>query len=252
VPGFAPSGIAWADRSDPRPLAGLVAFLGALVTLAGGAAALLAPVAAEPGGGRRRVLGSTAVSLVVVLTAVCWGLYAAFSGPELALGVPAVAALARLPALHAGPAGPALVAAVVLGFGALLVATSEALRARVVGLAGGDATRGRLAWGAAVLLASLLALPPGGLWDALGLACGLAAVVAVAPALASTRPFARGGGAAAGAVVFAALALPGGLADTSSSVLAAAPALVAAPLAWLVTRALEGVAAAAVAPDGRG
>jgi len=251
VPGVAPSGVAWADPPDVRGAGALLGFLGALVTLGGGAVALLVAPPAEKG--RAAGARAAAAALVAAVAAVCWGVYAAAAAPDLALGVPPVTALARLPALVVpAPWGAALAAAAAAGLLALLVATADALRVRIAALAGGGHRRGRLAWAVAVAAAAVTSAGAVDAWRALALGCGLAAAVTVAPALAAAAPLARAAGAAAGAMSFTALALPGAPVAAWIPALAASPALVAAPFAWGVARALDAVAPVLVAPRRRG
>ncbi len=241
VPEAPLSGVTWADPRERGLGTALATFLAALVTLAGGALVLLPPP--RDGDGPHVAAGlapfeALAVPLVVV-SAVCWGVYGGFAGPELALGAPAVAPLARLPwALPGPPWDRALVLTVLIGLMALFVATTLALRHRVLAIARAErgARRGAgldVVWLGLLAGATALAAWPIDTWRALTLALGLAAV-AIAPALAGAGSTARAAGALVGVVVFAALALAGPRLTAGASVVGAYPALVAAPVAWAV------------------
>jgi|GEM_PF-752703 len=236
VPGAPPSGTAWAERRARGGVPGLMAFLGALLTMTGGAWLLLA---ARTRAGTVAAALAPPTTAAVAMAAGSWGVYAAFAGPDVMLGAPALGALARVPlALDAAPWPPLVVAGAALGLVALLLAAADTLRERLGGLGGGDRTRRRLAWGVAVAVAAGLALAAGDAWRWLTLGWGLAAAAWGAPALAAADPRARTAGAAAGALTFAALAAGVGGLDAWVPALGAWPALGAAPLAWGLTRAL--------------
>ncbi|HEV8641276.1 MAG TPA: hypothetical protein VGV13_09285 [Methylomirabilota bacterium] len=241
VPEAPLSGVIWADPRERSLGTALATFLAALVTLAGGALVLLPP--RRDGDGPHVAaglapLGALAVPLVVV-GAVCWGVYGGFAGPELALGAPAVASLARLPwALPGPPWDRALVLTVLIALMALFVATTSALHDRVLTAVTVERGTGRgarvdVVWLGLLAGATALAAWPVDTWRALTLALGLAAV-AIAPALAGAGSAARAAGALVGAAVFAALALAGPGLAAGASVVGAYPALVAAPVAWAV------------------
>ncbi|MBI3636292.1 MAG: hypothetical protein HY216_08775 [Candidatus Rokubacteria bacterium] len=129
VPGAAPSGVTWADppsrrRSRVLAEAGTLAF-----TVVG---AVLAP----------------ALAVGVAVVAALLGIYGAWIAPDLGLGAPPSVPLVRLPLSTAGGVqGALLVASLVAGLLALLVAAACALRDRiaagVVAWPGGDASRAR-------------------------------------------------------------------------------------------------------------
>ena len=87
VPGAPISGVAWADATASSALDGLLAAAGAVVTLVGGGLTLLASPSASKTSVRSHVALLATASVVIV--AVCWGVYAADVGADLALGVPA-------------------------------------------------------------------------------------------------------------------------------------------------------------------
>ncbi len=245
VPGAPESGVAWADPRRGDPVGAVGDGLGLALTLAGGAVALAgraggSPRRHVPTPDGRRVLTRALASLrtllapwLVVLTTVCWGVYAAFAAPDAAVGTPAVGVLVALPSALPGPPWATLLAAAALtGVAALFVATASALHHRVAALAGPDSVRPvwPALWAATVAVAALGALWPHDAWRAVVLASGFAASV-TAPLLAVAGPSARLTGALTGASVFGVLALAGGHQLPWTAVVAY-PALVAAPAAW--------------------
>jgi hypothetical protein len=237
VPGAALSGVAWADPAERTPVAALAAFAGAALTLAGAAAVLLA------GGGRGRAGSARAgrgraaalAPILIGVIAVSWGVVGAHAAPELALGAPDVAPLVRLPHVVPGPPWDRpLVAAALLGLGALFVVAVSAIRDRAVELLGGrdgpDAvTRGLIPAGVAAGL--ILVGRPAGAWDALALGGGLAASAVVAPVLAAGGLAARRAGALAGAAAYVVTAQSASWLLAWAPAVDAYPALLAAPLA---------------------
>jgi hypothetical protein len=235
VPGAPPSGTSWAEQRTAGGVEGLAGFLGALVTLAGGAWLIVG----TPGAGRARTSAAPILLAAVVAAATSWGTYAAFAGADLMFGAPPIAALARVPALlAAAPGAPALVACALIGLAALAFAAADALRERVAALTGGEPARGWVAWCAVIAAAAGLALPPSDAWRWLALGCGVAATAWAAPTLAARGARAREAGAAVGVLAFAALTAGVLSAETWLPALAVWPALAAAPLAWAVTRGL--------------
>lgn len=232
VPGAPASGTAWADAYVPTPFGALATFLGAVLTLGGVCAGRSGP---EP---RRATAALAAVTgLVVVGAVVCWGVYAALAGPDLALGGPLVGTLVRAPDVLVPSASRVPAALLVAGGAALLVAVTSALHARAtaaVGRAGMLAWQARLGWIALVVAAAVgAAVRPVDGWRFFTLGAGLAASVLVAPRLIGV-PAARTAAAVAGAVAFVGLALAAGELREVAPVVAEYPALLAAPLAWAV------------------
>lgn len=245
VPGAAPSGISWAEPRGVHPLGAAADVFAAALTLAGGAAVLLGRGAARdegPPAGVARVAAilTPLAPFCIVVLAVCAGVYAAFAGPDLGLGAPAIAPLLGLPAVLPGPPWDRpLLAATLLGLAACLVATTAAFR----GLAAARATAERAAlrrspvfWILAGTAIAVAAAGPDDPWRVLTLGCGLAASAVAAPVLAGAAGPARLAGSVIGAGAFIALALDVGELGTGVPVLAAYPALVAAPLAFGVAR----------------
>jgi hypothetical protein len=232
VPGSAPSGAAWAEPPERRTLGTAAHALGAALTLVGGALALLP----RPGPGVwRRAVAGPAFLLALTLAVVCWGIYAVYAAPDLALAAPPGAGLVELPAVvFAPPGGRMLVATSVLALLLLWVATALALRdvlAAHAGSAGAD-----VAWAGLLTLAVVAGLWPGDAWRAWLTACGLAAASVAAPRLAGGGARAGLAGSLAGALAFVGLAAAGGRLPAWAAVVAAYPALLAAPLAWVVVR----------------
>src|SRR5439155_53791 len=106
IPGAPASGVAWADPPERGGLASVLEALGTLVTLVGGALAL---VGSRPTLGARAVYAGSGLLLVLVLSALCLGVFGAYAAPGLSIGVPALAATFDLPAaIVPGPMGRAL------------------------------------------------------------------------------------------------------------------------------------------------
>lgn len=225
VPGASASGPAWAD--DPgRGAAGLLSAVGATVTLLAGAAALLGRSAGSaPAGGA--LLGAGAA-----LLAAGWGIYAAAAAPDLRLAGLSAAPFVGLPGAVAGSGGRML-AAVLVGALALLLAAALGVAADLGGRAGpGRRAGSRTWWLGAAVVAGGFALSWTGLapWRALGLGLGLAGSVLVPPALVQgDGP--RRAAALTGFGAFAALAAAGAALAAPAAVFDY-PALVAAPLGW--------------------
>jgi hypothetical protein len=235
VPGAPASGVIWADAPARGPRM-LPAALGALVTLLGGALALV------PAGTPRGVPAATGPLLLLagVSGATGWGVYAAATAPDLALGGSLLAPLLGLPPLALGArAGLPLAALVGAGIALLLVGATVALRQRLAAAA----------WPQPVLWAGVVAaaaaLTAGGFdpWRLIVLGLGLAAAVWAPAVLARTR---AGGlaGAVIGAGVFVALAGLPALTPVAAlwlQTLVRYPALVALPLAWAAAHAVDAV-----------
>ncbi|MGH7355909.1 MAG: hypothetical protein ACRELS_15185, partial [Candidatus Rokuibacteriota bacterium] len=151
----------------------------------------------------------------------------------LLLGEADGAVFAGLP----GSGGATVTALACGGLAALLLAAVHAFLDRLAGPLG---SRRGVAWLGLLLAAGVAALWPLDPWRALMLGWGLAAAAWAAPALGARDAESATAGAWVGAVAWAALAaldLRGGLPPWASA-LGEAPALAAAPLAWLVARAV--------------
>ena len=250
IPGAPASGVAWADPPERGGLAAVLEALGTLVTLVGGALAL---VGSRPTLGARAVYAGSGLLLVLVLSALCLGVFGAYAAPGLSIGVPALAATFDLPAaIVPGPMGRALGA---LGAGVLLVlfaATALALR-EVLGRAlrrpkdESDAPGPRAELTRPIMRVCLVAACVASLWGgeasrALLTGLGLAASATLGARLAHDEPATRLVGSVVGVIVFAGFALLGPRLPTWASVIGTYPALAAAPLAWGASRAWEGLA----------
>ena len=240
----------WADPPERGGLTAVLEALGTLVTLVGGA---LAIVGSRPTLGARAVYAGSGLLLVLVLSALCLGVFGAYAAPGLSIGVPALAATFDLPAaIVPGPMGRALGA---LGAGVLLVlfaATALALR-EVLGRAlrrpkdESDAPGPRAEHTRPIMRVCLVAACVASLWGgeasrALLTGLGLAASATLGARLADDEPATRLVGSIVGVVVFAGFALLGPRLPTWASVIGTYPALAAAPLAWGASRAWEGLA----------
>jgi hypothetical protein len=250
IPGAPASGVAWADPPERGGLAAVLEALGTLVTLVGGALAL---VGSRPALGARAVYAGSGLLLVLVLSALCLGVFGAYAAPGLSIGVPALAATFDLPAaIVPGPMGRALGA---LGAGVLLVlfaATALALR-EVLGRAlrrpkdESDAPGPRAELTRPIMRVCLVAACVASLWGgeasrALLTGLGLAASATLGARLADDEPATRLVGSVVGVIVFAGFALLGPRLPTWASVIGTYPALAAVPLAWGASRAWEGLA----------
>ena len=251
IPGAPASGVVWADPPERGGLTAVLEALGTLVTLVGGA---LAIVGSRPTLGARAVYAGSGLLLVLVLSALCLGVFGAYAAPGLSIGVPALAATFDLPAaIVPGPMGQALGA---LGAGVLLVlfaATALALR-EVLGRAlrrwrgrESDTTGPRAELTRPIMRVFLVAACAASLWGgeasrALLTGLGLAASATLGARLADDQPATRLVGSVVGVIVFAGFALLGPRLPTWASVVGTYPALAAAPLAWGAARAWEGLA----------
>lgn len=260
VPGAAPSGVTWADPPARRRFS-VLAEAGALAfTLVAGAATLVR----RPGTlTRTSAVVAPALAVVATLVAMLLGIYAAWAAPDLGLGAPASVPLVRLPLRTVGGAGgAALVASLVIGLLALLVAAACGLRDRVAG--GVAAWTGAAAvdldgpwpatahgrqkrwpstvlrartvgfgvWGCVLAVGVGAAFWPADAWRVLLAALAIAACVTAAEiggaGSAPSRPLALLVGVV---LVGAGLALAGRAAG-EFALAAAYPAVIAAPLAW--------------------
>jgi hypothetical protein len=241
VPGAPASGIAWADAPARSPSM-LPAAFGALATLVGGALALVpAP--------RRGPLAAAGplVLLSATAAAVGWGVYAAATAPDLALGGSLLAPVLWLPLRALGPrTGAPLAVLALVALLALLLTAAVALRGRLADAAGRQPTL----WAVTVGLAAALTAAPLDPWRLLTLGLGLAAA-ACTPARAAGGRAAGLVGSSVGGVVFVALVgmpwvAPG--AEAWLEPFARYPALVAMPLGWAAARALSAMTGDATQP----
>jgi hypothetical protein len=232
VPGSAASGAGWAEPPERRSLQTAVHALGAALTLIGGALALLP----HPGPrGWCRAVAGPVVLLALTLAVVSWGVYAVYAAPDLALAAPPGAGLVELPAVVlAAPGGRALVGTCVLALLLLWVATALALRDVLAAHA--SSASADVAWAGLLTLAVVAGLWPADPWRAWLAGCGLAAASVAAPRLAGGGAGAGLAGSLAGALAFAGLAAVGARLPAWAGAVTAYPALVAAPLAWVVVR----------------
>jgi len=214
VPGSAASGVAWAEPPERRSPGTAAHALGAALTLVGGALALLPPLG--PLAWRGAAAGP---ALLLALT----------------LAAPPAAGVVELPAFAlSAPGGRALVATSVLAMLLLFVATALALR-DVIAMHARPANAD-VAWAGLLMLAAVAGLWPADPWRAWLAGCGLAAAAVAIPRLAGRDARAGLAGSLAGAAVFAALAAVGGRLPAWAAAVAAYPALLAAPIAWVVVR----------------
>jgi hypothetical protein len=233
VPGAPASGVTWADAPARGPQM-LPAALGGLVTLVGGALALVPAVT-------RRGPPAAAGPLLLlagVTTATGWGVYAAATAPDLALGGSLLAPLLRLPPLALGSrAGVPLAAMAAGGIVLLLGCATVALRRRLAAAARPEPAL----WAAAVALAAILTVWPLDPWRLVTLALGLAAA-AWTPAILATTRAAGLGGSLAGGFAFVTLSLLPALAPAAAAwldTLVRYPALAALPVGWGIAHALD-------------
>jgi hypothetical protein len=248
IPGAPASGVVWADPPERGGLSAILETLGTMVTLVGGALAL---VGSRPTLGARAVYAGSGILLVLVLSALCLGVFGAYAAPGLSIGVPALAATFDLPAaIVPGPRGRALGA---LGAGVLLVlfaATALALRdvlGRALRRPKGESDAGpRAELTRPIMRVFLVAACAASLWGgeaagALLTGLGLAASATLGARLADDEPATRLVGSVAGVIVFAGFAMLGPHLPIWASVIGTYPALAAVPLAWAATRAWDAV-----------
>jgi hypothetical protein len=243
VPGSAASGVVWAEPPERRSLETAAHALGAVVTLVGGALALLPRPRALAW---RRAVAGPAFLTALMLAAVSWGAYGVYAAPELALGAVPTTGLVELPAfVLPSPVGRALVVTSVLALLVLSVATALALR-EVLAIQVGPANVD-VAWGGLVMVAAVAGLWPADPWRTWLAGCGLVAAAVTAPRLAGGGGSAGVAGSLVGAAAFVGLAAFGGELPAWAGTLAAYPAVLAAPLAWVAVRTfgVRGVAGAA-------
>ncbi|HUF93548.1 MAG TPA: hypothetical protein VMR23_14315 [Candidatus Limnocylindria bacterium] len=245
IPGAPASGAQWAAGAREAGRA-LPAGLGLALTLLGGAVAL---VPSRSRGGMAAV-----APLVFGWAAVCGGTYAVAIAPELVLGSGTAAVLAGMP--RAAPRAAAALFTLVGGaaLALLLVASAQALRARVVGAAGASTPA---TWTAVFALAAAGAVWPIDAWLVLSAALGLAASAWAAPRLAAgghqgaNRWSPVGLGSIAGALAFGALAAAAARLPEWAGAAGDYPALVAAPMAWAVALMARRPSARTAAGTGR-
>jgi hypothetical protein len=237
-PPAAVSGADWAQPASHPPVRALAWLAAVTVAFMGGGIAL-----GDAGEVRSRVeaVAATLVAGLIGVAGVVWGVYTAHLAPDVVMGSPRLAALARAP-LHGlrAPLSTVATAALAVGLGASFVLAALALQ-RVMVRALGTAPAGRTAWSGfalTLLPAGVLALTGIDAWALLILGFALAAATLTAPALAASDARAREVGAVVGALVFVTAAVMLGL-PRADDVVGAYPALVAAPLAWLAARAVR-------------
>ncbi|MBI2217851.1 MAG: hypothetical protein HYU51_11180 [Candidatus Rokubacteria bacterium] len=242
VPAGVPSGVAWADPRGRHGARAGVEVAGVSITMLGAALALLVP-----GKRVRRVeaVGVPAGAASFALAAGAWGVYAMYAAPDLLVGATMLAPLTELSSVGGAIHGRLIGSVVVVALGALFAGLGSSLAARVIAvgtaLAPASVSPARFApgvWIAICGVAVAFGVSPADPWRVLLVGLGLLACTWAAPALATADRRAWLAGAAAGALTFAALALPAVLGATASTV-AAYPALVAAPLAWATARVVR-------------
>ena len=260
LPAAPASGMAWADGPGGSRVRSVAGCLGLAVTLAGGAMVVVRPLA--PLSRVAVLLGPVSV-LAVVLAAASWGVYAVDAAPELSIGMPPGASLARLvSAVVPEPWRSWLFAAAGVALVALLVAAAAALHQRFVDLADlqTDRVAGLLrrravrssAWVVLVVVAAAAGVRAVEGWSLLLQGMGLGAAAVLGPFLATGDAAdarrASIAGALAGATVF--VVTPhvtdwlAPLPVDAVSTITQYPALIAAPAAWLVAIAVRGAGAA--------
>jgi hypothetical protein len=230
VPGAPASGAAWADGPRRSTFAALGAAIGIALTLAGGAQALAPAAPLVPG------IGGLLLPLALsgfVLGAALWGIYGAALVPDLTLTPRALAPLLEVVSrVSAPPWRYLLLAVIVTGVLGVLLGTILTCRSRLREVAEESGMTSHVALGvsiAAVAGAAGAAWWSPEAWRLFSWALGIAACGVVAPALARAGARAEAIGRIAGVLVFVAVA-HGGARITEY------PALIAAPLAWLVAR----------------
>lgn len=241
VPGAAMSGVLWADPPQRRSVGSMLEALGVTVTLLGGAVAL---VGARGHSTRRDVPIALGGALAFALVAAAWGVYAVRGAPDLALGAPALQMLLATPAaLAPRPWHGVLIAMTVGALALLAVGAAAGLRDRLDQVLEADRRYSSAVWVMLAAAAAVATLWPADVWRVLLTGLGFAGTVGVAPLLARGDRTSRLAGAFVGGTAFSALALaapglPGWAAPFGS-----APALVAAPLAWVAVAIAARVAA---------
>ena len=236
VPGAPVSGVVWADPPERRRLSALLEMLGVVLTLVGGALALSPRAAAGAPSTARGALAGPALLLLLVLSAVCWGVYGAHAAPELALVAGTSAGLVELPALLLPTlAGRAVVAATMIALILLFVATACALRD--VAVADGAPGARDAVWAGLLALAAAAGVWPGDAWRVFLAGCGLAGATVIAPRIAAGGRAAEIAGSAVGAAAFAGVTAVAGLLPAWAAAAGAYPILLAGPLAWASARA---------------
>jgi hypothetical protein len=252
VPGSPASGVTWADPPERRALSTVADALGVAVTLVGGALALATPA--------RRVsaLGMSTGSgllLVLILGALCLGVYGVHSAAGIGIGAPVISAVFDIPAAVApGVPGRALVVltagVLLLLFAATVAALRDVLAVATADAGAGEAPRAdaRPPIAGPIMTFLLVVTCVASLWSsdasqALLIGLGLTASAAAVPRLGRRSPRARLAGSLVGVVAFAGLAALGPRLPAWADVVATYPVLAAAPLAWGAGRAWEIAAA---------
>jgi len=238
VPGAVASGITWADPPERRSPAALVHAVGLSVALMGGALVLAVPLRpVSPAG------AVVAVGWPVLWTigAVCWGLYAAYAVPDIALGMPGAAGMVSLPERALGGAQghflTTLAAAGLLFLALAGAAAARRLTAACVGALGGQGRQGsaRLAFVAVVGGGGVIAAIPFDAWQLLVLGFGFAAATVAAPLVAARTGHGAAIGSLVGALIYLGMLAWGWHGHSGVT----GPVLVAAPCAWAMARLLS-------------
>jgi hypothetical protein len=239
VPGAPLSGVAWADASAPSALGGLLDTGGAALTLVGGGLVLMASPSAARASVRSR-LGFVAAAYVIVLIAVCWGVYAADVAADLALGDSAAVAFMRLPSVAvSGVWGGTLTIVTAVAIIGLLTTAVTTLADRAASAWSSSAIHQASVWRAGVVtIAAVLAFAPATAWNVLMLGLGLAAA-GVGPTLVDAPPPLRLIASVTGALATVSLAFADPWLAPIAPMLPVYPALLAIPLAagvaWIVS-----------------
>lgn len=229
VPGALASGAVWAEPAAPRAPGRALQFLGATVTLVGGAIALVATSSSTTG---VAALGVPLTLLIFVLVPVGWGVYAMYAAPDLSLGAVLLTPLVQMPQVVDAGHGALLATVVGLALVALFIATLDALHRRVEQTAVPGLGPPHVVWSVICLgafVAGLWSVDP---WRVLLAGFGLLAAGLVAPALTVADRRATLIGSTVGTVAFFASILAGPRLAGDFAVIGEYPALVAAPLAW--------------------
>jgi hypothetical protein len=180
----------------------------------------------------RSRLGFVASAYVIVLLAVCWGVYAADVAADLALGDSGAVAFMRLPSVAvSGVGGGALTVVTAVAIIGLLTTAVTTLADRAASAWSSGAIHHASAWRAGVVtIAALLALAPATAWNVLMLGLGLAAA-GVGPTVVDAPPPLRLIASVTGALAIVSLALADPWLAPIAPVLRVYPALLAIPLA---------------------
>jgi hypothetical protein len=245
VPGSPASGVAWADPPERGAPSTVADALGVAVTLVGGALALATPAGRLSA---RGVSAGSALLLLLVLAALCLGVYGVHSAAGIGIGAPVVSAVFDIPAAVAPGAARGLIVLTACVLLLLFAAAVAALR-DVLGAATTDAGEERRADARPPIAGPLMMLLivvacAASFWTSdasqtLLIGLGLTASAVAVPSLGGRSPRARLAGSLVGVVAFAGLAALGPRLPAWAAVVAAYPVLAAAPLAWGAGKAWE-------------